>query len=339
MVSIVIATRNEEDHIGKCLDSIIQNGMLAEELEILVVDGMSTDKTRDVVTEYGLQYPFVRLLENPKRIAAAAWNIGARAAHSDLVMILSAHSGIGDEYISRCVEGLRKHNVDNIGGIVLPLPRTTSVMSRATTLFYAHPFGVGKSDYRFNTNEVKLVDTVYGGCYKKEVFDQIGYFNEELARSVDNEFNYRLIKHGGKILMDPEIVSCYYPRSTLKDLVKASFRNGEWLFLPLLFSNTIPFRIRHLVPMAFVSAVIGSSIGALRVPMLGRLRSLVLLTYLLANVGSALQIGFQKRELAASIVLPIVFLSSHVAYGVGSLWGLGELVAGKLRVARKQEAN
>ena len=319
--SIIIPCRNEERFIGSCLDSIIANDYPKEKLEVLAVDGMSEDGTRAVIESYGGQFPWIRLIENRRKITPVALNIGIKNAKGEIIIWMSAHNRYEKGYISRCVESLNKYGADNVGGIMTTLPRIDNFTGRAIVASLSHRFGVGNSYFRVQTDEPKWVDTVFGGCYRREVFERIGLFNENLVRGQDMEFNLRLKKVGGKTLLVPDIVSYYYARSDIKSFWKHNFTNGVWAILPFLYSPIMPVSWRHLVPLIFITGLLGSTLlGFVWTPFL-YLFLIIICSYALANLGASFQIALQKRNVKYFVVMPFVFGALHFSYGLGSLWG------------------
>jgi cellulose synthase/poly-beta-1,6-N-acetylglucosamine synthase-like glycosyltransferase len=319
--SIIIPCRNEERFIGSCLDSIIANDYPKERLEVLVVDGMSEDGTRDVITSYAQQYPWIRVIENLKRITPVALNIGIKNAKGEIIIWMSAHNRYEKDYISRCVESLNKYGADNVGGIMTTLPRIDNFTGRTIVASLSHRFGVGNSYFRVQTDEPKWVDTVFGGCYRREVFDRVGLFNEDLVRGQDMEFNLRLKKAGGKTLLVPDIVSYYYARSDIPSFWKHNFINGIWAVLPFLYSPIIPVSWRHLVPLVFVTSLLGSALLGFLSQVFFWLFVAIFGSYALTNLAASLQIALEKRSIRYMIAMPFVFGALHFAYGLGSLWG------------------
>lgn len=249
LVSVIIPCRNEEKYIGKCLDSIIAQDYPKDKFEVLVVDGMSEDDTQGIVENYVQKHSYIRLLDNPKKITPCAFNIGIRNAKGQIIMIMGVHAAYEKNYISKCVKYLEKFGVDNIGGIMKTLPGEKTIVAKAIALCLSHPFGVGNSYYRTGYfKKPKWVDTVFGGCYKKGVFEKVGLFNENMVRNQDYEFNLRLKKARGKILLFPEVVAYYYP--------KPNFKDSFWVTYPLKFGIK-GFSWRHLVPLIFVLGLIG----------------------------------------------------------------------------------
>jgi glycosyltransferase involved in cell wall biosynthesis len=324
-VSIIIPCRNEEKFIAKCLDSIINNDYTKERLEVLLVNGMSEDKTREIVQEYTQQYSFIRLLDNPKKITPVALNIGIKHAKGEIIMRMDAHTTYEKDYISKCVKYLGEYNADNVGGLWKIVPRDNTIVGKAIALASSHPLGGGNAYYRVGSEEPRWVDTVPFGCYKKEVFERIGLYNEELARSQDMEFNLRMKRAGGKILLHPEIVSYYYTRSNLKAIFKHRFVDGIWAIYPLKFVS-MPFSWRHYVPLVFVSSLIGSAALSVFSQIFLWLFLFILGSYALTNVYFSVKITAKEKDFRYLFWMPIMFATLHIGYGLGSLWGLLKVI-------------
>jgi glycosyltransferase involved in cell wall biosynthesis len=325
-VSIVIPCRNEEKFIGNCLDSIIENDYPPNMLEILIVDGESEDKTKEIINEYSQKYPFIRLLCNPNKVTPFALNIGIENAKGEIIMRMDAHATYEKDYISKCVKYINEYEADNVGGAMITIPRDNTFVGRAIVSALSHRFGVGGSVFRTGSKEPRWVDTVFGGCYKREVFDKIGLFNENLVSTQDMEFNQRLIKAGGKILLHPEIVSNYYTRSDFKSFCKNNLRNGIWAIYPLKFVAHIPVSWRHFIPLVFVSGLIGSAVLSAFFHFFLWLLLFVVGSYSLANIYFSFKITTKEKDFRYLFVMPIIFASLHVVYGLGSFWGLLRVV-------------
>jgi glycosyltransferase involved in cell wall biosynthesis len=321
-ISIIIPCRNEEKFIGDCLNSIIANDYPKENLEVLVIDGMSEDGTRAVIESYARQYPWIRLIENPRKITPVALNIGIKNAKGNVIFWMSAHNQYERNYISRSVESLNKFGADNVGGIMKTLPREDNFMGWAIVASLSHRFGVGNSYFRVMPKEPKWVDTVFGGCYRREVFDRVGLFNENLVRGQDMEFNLRLKKAGGKTLLVPDIVSYYYARSDIKSFLEHNWNNGKWAILPFLYSAIVPVSWRHLVPLAFVaSLLVTAALGLLWAPFFWLFLT-ILGSYVLVSLAASFQIAWREHDPRYLILMPFVFGMLHFGYGLGSLWGV-----------------
>lgn len=327
-LSIIIPCRDEERYIGKCLDSLISQDYPKDNLEILVVDGMSKDKTGEIVKRYIKQYPFIELLENPQRFTPFGLNIGIKKAKGEIITRIDAHASYKEDYISKCVKYLKEYEADNVGGVMKTLPGKNTLGAKAIAICLSHFFGAGGADFRIGANKPKWVDTVFGGCYKREVFEKIGLFNENLVRSQDMEFNLRLKRKGGKILLAPEIVSYYYPKSNLKDFFLHNFQDGIWAIYPLKFVK-MPLKLRHYIPFIFVLCLLITGLGGI---FLSGFRWLFLFIgglYLLAAFYFSVKIAIREKDLRYFFVLPITFAARHIGYGLGSIWGSIKLLQPK----------
>jgi glycosyltransferase involved in cell wall biosynthesis len=321
-VSIVIACRNEKAFIGACLDSMLANDYPQDLLEVLVADGRSDDGTRAIVASYSKRFPFIKLVDNPGQIASTAFNLGVQHASGDLIMIMGAHSTYATDYISRCVRASNESGADNVGGVIRVIPRKPGLLGNALAFALGHPFGVGNAHFRFESGGRRSTDTVFGGCYRREVFQKVGLFNEQLVFNQDIEFNLRLGRAGGKILLDPQIVSDYRARSDLKSYWKHNFRNGSWVVFSSLYCDSIPFSWRHLIPLVFVTALAGSAALSFILPYFWWVFLGISGSYLVASLIASATIAIRKRDFRYFVLMPLAFVSLHVAYGLGSLIAL-----------------
>lgn len=328
-VSVIIPCRNEEKFISKCLDSIIVQDYPKDKLEVLVVDGMSDDGTREILKKYAQQYSFIILLDNPKKIVPYAMNIGIKNAKGEIIMLMSAHTVYRNDYISKCVKYLLEYNVDNVGGILITLPGAESLVAKSFALALSHPFGVGNAYFRIGSKEPRLVDTVPFGCYRKEVFEKIGLFDENLVRNQDIEINLRLRRRGGKILLVPEIVSYYHARSNLKELFSQNFWNGFWVIYSLKFAR-LPFSIRHLVPFMFVLSLMGSLMASILFNQFVYLFVIIAGSYFMLNLFFSFKISWRKGII---YLFPIIlsFATLHFSYGLGSIYGMLKLIISEVK--------
>ncbi len=322
--SIIIPCRNEEAFIGRCLDSIIATTHPRDKIEVFIVDGMSDDGTRAIVQAYSAQYPFVTLLDNPQRVTPAALNIGVRAAKGSVIIRMDAHAEYAADYVSLCIQYLLTSGADNVGGIMQTVPTRDTLIGRAIARVLAHPLGVGNSTFRIGARRPTWTDTVFGGCYRRDVFDRIGLWNERLVRGQDMEFNRRLERGGGRTLLVPEIVSRYYAPSELVAFIVHSFRNGVWAIVPFKYSTLMPVRSRHLIPGLFVIALVAAGVLSVAAPVPWALPAVIGM-YGLATVAASCIVAARQRDLRYTLVLPVVFAVLHLAYGVGSLCGLAAL--------------
>lgn len=314
LVSVIVPCRNEEKYIGKCLDSIIANNYPQERLEVLVVDGDSEDKTREIVEKYTKQYSFIRILENPKKITPAAMNVGIKNSKGEIIIKMDAHSLYQKDYISKCVKYLEESGADNVGGVLKTLSSKDNIVAKAIAICLSHPFGAGTSYFRTGSKEPKEVDTVAFGCYWKKIFDKIGLYNEKMAKIEDFELNYRLRKAGGKIMLFPDIKAIYYPSSeNLKQFSEHNFTDGIWSTYHLKFSKRLLVSWRHLIPMIFVLSLL-------------LFFSITFTLYLLVSFYFSFRVALKEKDFRYLFIMPVFFASRHIGYGLGSIWGLVKIL-------------
>lgn len=314
-VSIVIPCRNEEEFIGKCLDSILASDQKAETIEILVCDGKSDDQTIELVQGYTKTNSSVKLLVNEHKTTPHGLNLGIRNANGAVIMILGAHAEISPDYISKSISILNNSNdIGCVGGV---LENITSGAENAICLAMSSNFGVGNAFFRTG-NKDGYVDTVAFGVYKKEVFEKVGHFDEELIRNQDDEFNFRITKAGYKILLSQDIKAKYHVRTSFRKLFKQYYQYGYWKVNVNKKHKTIT-TTRQLVPSFFVLFWL----SCLLIPFLpGYFISVYLIimgTYLVLGLISAAML-----TLNLIIILQIVFafFILHMSYGIGYLEGI-----------------
>ena len=327
-ISIVIPCRNEGVFISTCLESILKNDYDHSKLEILVVDGMSEDSTISIIKDYARQHPFIKLLQNSRRITPAALNVGIRVAQGDIIIRMDVHASYAKDYLDKCVRNLLNHGADNVGGIWITLPREDTLMGNAIALALSHVFGAGNAYFRTGSKTPRWVDTVPFFCCRKQIFDKVGLFDENLARSQDMDFNRRLKEAGGRILLVPDIVSYYYARSTLAAFSKHNFVDGFWTIYPLRFGKRI-FNWRHLVPLAFVTSVIGSAILSVFSSFFSLMAIGILSSYFLVSIAVSIQLAIKHKRPMYMLALPMAFTARHIPYGLGSSYGLLRLASAK----------
>lgn len=322
VVSVIIPCLNEEKYIGKCLDSVVANDYPKDCLEILVVDGMSSDGTRDILAQYERRYSYMKVLQNPKTIIPAALNVGIKAAKGEIILRLDAHTTYGTDYFSKCVESLQKHNADNVGGVLKTVAGEETLIAKAIALVLSHPFGVGSSHFRTRVlKEPRYVDTVAFGCFRKEIFDKIGLYDEALLRSEDMNFNQRLRGSGGKIMLIPDIVMYYHAKSSVADFVRHTFSNGYWLTYPVRIRK-LKFSWRHNAPLLAMTLFLAVAGAVPAVPLMIVPAALMLMLYGTAALYFSFRAARRERIPGLVFVMPFIFFLLHVMYALGSLWGI-----------------
>jgi len=321
-VSVLIPCRNEEKFIKTVIEDLLKQTYPKEFMEIFFIDGRSEDSTRNIIQKYEKKYNFIKLVDNPYKYVPHALNLGIRKAKGDIIIRMDAHSSYPPEYIEKLVYWLEKLNADNVGGIWDIKPRNNSLKGKAIALVLSHPFGVGNSKFRILSNLKKPieVDTVPFGCYKREVFNKIGLFDERLIRNQDLEFNKRLKKNGGKIYLVP-IKLIYFARSNWKELWDNNFKNGKWVILTIHYTKDYKsISLRHFIPLLFIIYLF---VSLLSFPLLHSfLLFLPILTYLLLVLGFSLKLGLKQKSVKLIPYTIISFVVLHISYGLGSLYGL-----------------
>ena len=320
-VSIIIPCYNEERYIGRCLDSILDNTYPTELLEILIMDGLSTDNTRDIVGQFQEKYSNLKLIDNPGRSKPKALNIGIKNACGDILMRMDAHALYDKNYILECITALDKYGADNVGGVRKTLPGNESVIGKSIAYSLGHKFAVGNANYRTGVAGPTASDVVFLFCCRKELFDRVGLFDERLVRGQDREFNLRLKKMGCKMLIIPTAVSYYYARHSLRKFVHWIFIGG---MVPVIISRITAnslFSWRNFVPPLFLLLLV----ILLVLSFVSWLGFIALLTILFVYAGVAIFFSYPiaKQEGSWSYLLsmPIVFFLTHVAYGAGFFAG------------------
>ena len=317
-ISVILPVRNEERYIENCVASIFDQDYPVDKMEVLFVDGCSEDRTVELLRTMQRQHPQIRVLHNPNRTVPYAMNIGIRESKAPVIVRLDAHAEYPADYIRLSVETLLERDCENAGGIFDT--RGRGFMGEAIAAMLKTPFGVGNASYRL-TDQEGYVDTVPFGCFRRELFERIGGFDERLTRNQDNELNFRIRKTGGKIWLNPKIRVLYYCRDTIRGIMRMGYMNGKWNVITMAL---VPgsMGVRHFVPLAFVLCTIAGLAGTLLGnPVIAGLFALMWGAYLLLDGFYAWTIAGEKglRFLPVELIL---FPAFHFAYGTGSLAGL-----------------
>jgi glycosyltransferase involved in cell wall biosynthesis len=314
-VSIVIPCRNEEDFILRCLDSVFNSDYPTELIEVLVCDGKSDDKTPALVLEYAGQKSCVRYLVNEKITTPYALNLGITNSQGEVIIILGAHTELAINYISECLAVLNQmHDVSCVGGVLHNV--SSDELTASVSLAMSSPFGVGNAHFRTGVKD-GYVDTVAFGAYRKEVFEKIGLFDEHLARNQDDEFNFRLLKNGGKIWLTTATSATYYVRSSFQKLFKQYFQYGYWKVYVNKKHKSIT-TLRQLVPAAFVLTLFALIIIVILFPYRWEYLVLFLGIYGAGASLFALKLSESFKQFFAVI---FSFFILHTSYGMGYVEG------------------
>jgi glycosyltransferase involved in cell wall biosynthesis len=325
-VTVVVPCRNEEKHIGRCLESILANDYPKERMEILLMDGMSEDRTREIVAGYLERHPIIKLVENPEKHIPAAMNLGILEARGETIIKMDAHSTFQREHISLCVAYQEEYGAENVGGFCKMTPGANTATARAIVLGLGSRFGSGNANVKVGVDKPTWSDTAAFGCFKKNLFERIGLFDENLLSSSDLDLNQRIQAAGGRILLVPDVVIQYAADGTLGAFRRHVFADGVWISYVMKFGKRA-WSWRHWVPAVFVLSLVAAlALGALNGMFLWMGVGVAGL-YAAVSVGVSLQIAVREREPRYAFLLPIVFAVRHFVHGMGTLFGLLLVIA------------
>lgn len=317
-VSVIMPVRNEAVYITGSLRSVLDQDYPAERMEIIVADGLSTDGTREVVHAFQRFYPNIFLIDNPGKIVPTGLNAALQVAKGSVIVRVDGHCEIASDYLANCVGHLENDLVDCVGGPMETIGET--YCAQAIAIAMSSTFGVGDSAFRVERKRKMLVDSVAFPAYRRKTIDLTGPFDEEMVRNQDDEYNYRIRKMGGKVLLTPDIRSRYYSRSSLSSLWRQYFQYGYWK-VRVMQKHPYQMRRRQFVPPLFIFALFISLILALTLRH-GWIFLIVLVgSYLIANIYvSTTQAS--KRGWKYFPLLIIVYAIIHISYGLGFIVGL-----------------
>ena len=321
-ISIILPVRNEERYISACVASIFAQDYPKDRMEVIFVDGRSEDRTVAMLRDMQKEHPQIQVLDNPNRTVPYAMNIGIGASRGEVIVRLDAHAEYPRDYVRLSVETLLTKDCDNAGGVFVT--RGRGFMGEAIAEMLKTPLGVGNATYRL-TEQDGYVDTVPFGCFRRELFERIGGFDERMTRNQDNELNFRIRKNGGKIYLNHNIRVLYYCRDTMRGIMRMGYMNGKWNVITM---TLVPgsMGVRHFVPLAFVVSTVALALLTLltRGLLFGGLLALEWGAYLLLDGFYSWGIAKEKglRFLPVEVILYPAF---HFAYGFGSLCGIAAL--------------
>jgi cellulose synthase/poly-beta-1,6-N-acetylglucosamine synthase-like glycosyltransferase len=328
-VSIVIPCYNEERYIYKVLENLAGQYQPTHS-EIIVVDGRSTDRTRERVAEFKSAYPSlrVRLVDNPARQIPAGVNLGIEAASGDIIVRMDAHAIPSANYVRYCVKQLQggaegeRAEEEVVAVVGMPIriyPGAETRAARAIALAVAHPFGIGDAKYRMpDRTAAEFVDTVPFGVFRKSLWREVGGFNEALLTNEDYDFHYRIRQRGKRILLDPSGHTVYYARPTIRELARQYFRYGTWK-AQMVKLHPRSLRPRHLVAPAFVAGVVSTALAGFWWRPAWWLLLLAVVPYTLLALVCAFKLARRGRDMALLPFVAVIFPVLHVTWG-SSFW-------------------
>ena len=317
-ISLLLPIRNEEVYIPACLNSLRAQDYPANQIEILVADGMSTDNTRQIVTDWMQQDRRVRIYDNPQQIVPTGLNLLIPQAKGDILIRVDGHCVLASDYVSKCVRHLLNGGVDGVGGPMHSIGQ--DFISQATAIAMSSKFGVGNSSFRTETGQTKLADTVPFPAYTREIIEKVGLYDEELVRNQDDEYNYRIRKAGGKILLAEDVHSDYFSRGSLAKLWKQYFQYGFWK-VRVFQKHPKQMSPRQFVPPLFVLALLSAAVLAFAVAWGWYALVGLFGVYVFACLAAAFFYG-KGQKTGVVLLLPLAYTIIHTSYGLGFLLGL-----------------
>ena len=311
-VSVIVPVLNEERYIEKCIESILSQDYDKRNLEVLLIDGGSSDGTIEVIEKYLKRYEFIKLYKNPNRTVQYAMNIGIRNSIGYYIVRMDAHADYASDYMSKCVEYLSLTKADNVGGttVVRGKTKTQKIIAAA----YHSPFALGGSKH-YDENYEGYADTVAWGAFKRDTLVNMGMYDERLPRSEDDDLNFRIIENGGKVFVTPKIQSVYYPKDNFKDLFKQYFEYGKWK-VAVIKKHHKPSRIVHLVPMLFVAFILVFGLLSFFSKIISGLFFSVMALYFLLDCYFSF-CSKHAKDIWSKIGLILAHFIIHFAYGIG----------------------
>lgn len=327
-VSLCVIARNEESVIEKLFKDIENQDYPHENMEIVLINSMSIDNTRGKMEEFAKKkrensFADILVKDNPKGNQASGWNVAIAAATGEVIIRVDAHAMLPSDFVKKNMSCINSGE-DVCGGARPNIAVKSGKWADMLLAVESSLFGSSIASYRRKDMKKKYVKSIFHGAYRKEVFEKVGVFNENLGRTEDNELHYRIRQAGYKICYDPEIISYQHVRSTWRGMLKQKYGNGYWIGLT---SGICPgcLSLYHFVPFVFVLSLLAGII-------LGVIKNWIPFLVLFILYGGFCLLGMiaafrDKGWNAAFLLMPFVFLSLHIAYGVGTIIGLSTMIA------------
>ena len=324
-VSVVIPCYNEERFIVKALEQLVGQYEKSR-FEIIVVDGISEDRTRDLISDFKTDHSdlSITVIENPARNIPTALNLGVSAARADIIARMDAHAVPSDGYIRRCVEVLGQHNTGVVGMPCHVRPGTNTLLARAIATAVSHPFGIGDAKYRLSEGAAlqEPVDTVAFACFRKSLWKELGGFNESLLTNEDYDFNYRVRLAGREVILDRSGHCDYFARTSFTDLAAQYSRYGGWK-ARMIRLHPRSIRLRHLVAPAFILSLVCLTLLSVFWRLFALLLGLEIGLYVLLSLAFGWQIMRRNHDgVGMLLAIPLVFFTIHLTWGSSFLLGL-----------------
>ena len=330
LVSVVILCRNEVKYIKKTVEEVLKSEH--SPLEVIIVDGMSNDGTREVLKELSNKYTNVRFVDNPEKLTPFAYNYGVKNSAGEYIQIIGARNVLETGYISNLVKTLESDaRIACAGGDYQHVYDTN--VGKYISYAMESKFGVGAGNYR-TMQESCFVDTVGVPMYPKRIFDELGYFDERLTRNQDDDYNYRVTKADYKIFYNHNAKCTYMVRGSFKKLFTQMSQYGYFKVFVNRKHKTLT-TIRQIVPALFLLFLVLGFILGLLVHAFWTLYLAVIGLYMGLGIYSSMK---ANNNLTGTLLTFFACFIMHVGYGYGYLKGIRDfLILGKVSPEGKME--
>ena len=324
MISVIIPIFNEQKFISRAIESVLSQDIKDIYQEIIIVDGMSTDGTRDIINGFEKKHKNIILLDNPDKLVSIGFNKALTISKGNIIFRLDGHAEFRSDYFRKCIAIMKKKDINCVGGVMIH--HSNGIIGKTIQLSQSSIFGVGGVDFRRTNIKAKFVDTLAFGAYKKNIFERFGGYDEDLVKNQDDELNFRSIQNGEKIWLDPSLKTTYHSRNNFKDL-----------FLQYLFYGFYKIRViqkrkgfaswRHLIPATFLISLIISFWIKVKLHESMPFYSLMIAYIFCSGVSVILELlryfkNFKSiNDIVSILLLPISFLIMHLSYGSGFIAG------------------
>jgi glycosyltransferase involved in cell wall biosynthesis len=321
-VSLIIPCYNEEIRITRLLQCLVDQTYPLEDMEVILADGMSTDRTRALIETFQKQHPLpkINIIDNPQRTIPAALNLAIKASSGKLIVRMDAHTLPAKDYVVLSVQAFDEGKGQDVGGVIDIAPGSDTWIGKAIAVATRHPLGVGDAKYRW-AKTAGYADTVAFGTYARKTFDEIGFYDESLLVNEDYELNSRLRAAGGRIWIDPAIRATYYSRPDLSSLASQYFIYGFYKYR-MLKRHPGTLRWRQALPPLFVLGILMLLLFAAFWHIAAILLLIVVAFYLLVLVAGSLPEVFKQRMPLLLLGIPLAIMTMHFLWGCGFWWSI-----------------
>ena len=325
-VTVIIPAYNEENYIARALAGALDQDYPSDRMEIIVADGGSTDSTREIVSAIAGKHSNVRLISNPQRIVPTGLNKAIESAHGDIVVRFDGHCEYPRNYVRSVVMLRQESGADSAGGVLVPIGTTYVQQSVACAYYSRVGFGGYALKATNSTGTIRDVDTVHGGCWKRQRLIEVGGFDETMVRNQDDELSFRLRKGGGRIIQTLNLQVRYHVRNSFRKLFLQFAQYGYWK-TEVIRKHPKQASIRHIVPALFVTTLCACIVLAPLSTMAFELFAALMATYLtILTIATVMQTWSQNWKLWPGVVWALVLM--HIAYGIGFLAGSTRVIWG-----------